>query len=118
MKLKLLFICTANISRSRTAEDLFAGRDDYEVQSAGFKQYSRTGQLVTQDLIDWADRIFVMDENNDHHLSQLREKFDIFDKDIYVLGIPDVYDRGDASLIAILKDKLRGIGGIEINRAS
>ncbi len=109
-RLKLLFICTANVSRSRTAEDLLKNSKYYEVQSAGIRQHELGGQLVTQELADWADRIFVMDENNDRHLSYLRKNLKVFGKDIYVLNIPDIYRRGDNVLVDLLKTKLNQYG--------
>jgi len=55
-KAKLLFICTANINRSRAAEDLFANSSRYEARSAGIIEHKVGGQVVRQELIDWADR--------------------------------------------------------------
>jgi len=113
-KLKLLFICTANINRSRTAEDILKNSPDYEVQSAGIIYHPAGGQVVTQELIDWADRIFVMDENNDRHLTSLRNNFNVFDKDAYVLNVPDIYNRGNSVLVELLKKRLASIGGIKV----
>ncbi len=109
-KQKLLFICTANVARSRTAEDMLRNSTQYEVRSAGLKQYQSTGQLVTQELLDWADTIFVMDEAHDHHLTLLRGKFNIKDKKVYILWINDIYPRGDKVLIETLKTKLACFG--------
>jgi len=113
-KIKVLFICTANISRSRTAEDLLLGSSVYEAKSAGFKWCEGTGQLVTQELVDWADRIIVMNENEDAHLTLLRSGFDVFSKDIYILDIPDRYRQGDPFLIMLLRDRLKNIAGINL----
>ena len=106
LKSRLLFICTANINRSRTAEDLFKNSDAYEVRSAGFIRHSLGGQVVTQELINWADKIFVMDEERDQHLSILRKKFTVDHKRVYVLDILDIYSRGNSRLIELLKSKL------------
>lgn len=105
---KLLFICMANISRSRTAEDLFTNSTQYEVQSAGIKWYERSRQMVSQGLLSWADKIFVMER---WQLEYLAVNFDIENKMVIVLDIPDIYGRGDKSLINILVSKL-GVFGI------
>src|SRR3989344_3074461 len=117
-KAKLLFICTANINRSRAAEELFFNSSKNEVQSAGFNfckvnEDRVTGQILNQKLVDWADIVFVMDETNDRHLTRLRAGFDVQNKDVVVLGIPDKYDRKDRNLSATLKKKLTG-HGIEV----
>ena len=109
-KSRLLFICTANLNRSRTAEDLLKKSDRYEVQSAGFRMINGSGQLVTQELVNWADRIFLMNEKFDAHLSLLRSNFDLTGKDVIVLDIADIYSRGNAVLIEILKSKLSNHG--------
>lgn len=104
---KLLFVCTANVSRSRTAEDLFKNSSQYEVQSAGIKWHELGGQMVSQGLINWADRIFVMESM---HLEYLSINFCIEDKSIVTLCIPDIYGRGDKNLIDILISKLKVSG--------
>lgn len=104
---KLLFICMANVSRSRTAEDLFKNSTQYEVQSAGIKWHQAGGQTLSQGLIGWADKIFVMER---WQLEYLSATFDIEDKRITVLDIPDIYGRGDVNLILILLSKLKELG--------
>jgi predicted protein tyrosine phosphatase len=103
-KLKLLFICTFNMSRSPTAEDLFVKSEIYDVKSAGLAPVAV--KKVTQDMIDWADKIFIMSERNDKHLTLLKSDFNINNKLVYDLDINDVYERNDPILIQILKDKL------------
>ena len=73
----------------------------------------RSGQLITQELVDWADWIFLMDEKDDAHLSRLRLLFKSEGKNIVVLEISDVYGRSDEILIGILKHKL-SLLGIEV----
>lgn len=109
-KPKLLFICTANINRSRTAEDLFAGSDKYEVKSAGLIEHRQGGQVVSHELVDWADRIFVMDETNGQHRTRLMRMFEMHGKEVNVLDIPDRYNRGEKFLIKLLKSKLAEFG--------
>lgn len=110
MKTKLLFICTANINRSRAAEDLFVGSNKYEAKSAGIIKHKLGGQAVRQELINWADIIFVMDEINDRHLTKLCVGFDVGDKIVFVLDIPDKFGRREGILSAMLREKLAGHG--------
>ena len=104
MKIKLLFICTYNITRSPTAEGLFSVSDKYEAKAAGIAPVAVI--KITQELIDWADKIFVMSEQVDKHLTFLRNNFDIKDKEVYDLDIDDIYGRDNPELIKILKEKL------------
>jgi predicted protein tyrosine phosphatase len=56
---KILFVCSANIDRSPTAENLFKNQAGLEVKSAGV---SKTAfKELTPEMIDWADKIFAMD---------------------------------------------------------
>ena len=103
---KLLFICTSNITRSPTCEDILRGSDIYETRSAGT---SFTAVVhVSQDLIDWADEVVVMCERTDKHATYLRENFVLGDKPIFDLDLPDfIYDkRGDPALVEDLKKRL------------
>ena len=106
---KLLFICTANISRSRTAEDILKNSSKYDVQSAGVEWHARGGQMVSQGLINWADRIFVMEVR---HLEHLYNCFCMEGKDkaVVFLDIPDNYGRGNPELIKLLISKLAEFG--------
>ncbi len=111
MKERLLFVCTANINRSRTAEeDLPWNHDRYEVKSAGIGIHSSGKRIVTQELIDWANIIFVMDEKMDRHKTILQTSFDLKGKEVVVLGIPDLYRKGEKLLIATLIAELESRG--------
>jgi len=99
-KTKLLFICTGNQDRSPTAEDLFRRSQDHEARSAGTSSFAV--QRVTQELIDWADKIFVMSELEDRHLSFLKANFKLKGKAVYDLEIPDRYERGSQELTNLI----------------
>lgn len=107
MKKKILFVCTSNQHRSPTAQSLLARHPHYEARSAGISPLS--AQVVTRELLEWADLIFVMDEQFDHHRRYLLERFPdlpgLADK-IIVLGIPDIYQRDDPELVRRLREKL------------
>ena len=61
---RILFVCTANVDRSRTAEDLYRDDPRYEVRSAGTAPFATTP--LTRDLLQWAERVFVMEGGGDH----------------------------------------------------
>ena len=100
---KILFVCSQNKLRSLTAETIYKDFPRYCVKSAGTNQGARV--RVTEGLIGWADRIFVMEKN---HLNILRKKYrEALDgKQLVCLHIPDDYDYMDADLIAVLKLRL------------
>lgn len=103
---KILFICTSNMTRSPTCEDILKGSTLYETKSAG------TGPLaivpVSQGLVDWADKIIVMCERTDKHATFLKEHFTLGDKKIIDLDLPDfIYTkRGEPALVKELTERL------------
>ena len=101
MTKKVLFVCTANIDRSPTAEDLLGQLNGFEVQSAGTWLHAR--RRITEELINWADIVFVMER---YHKEYLLDLSPVAKNKIVVLGIPDIYPRDDPELIRILKGKL------------
>jgi predicted protein tyrosine phosphatase len=103
-KTKLLFVCTGNRDRSPTAEELFRNSKDYEARSAGTSIFAV--RRVTQELIDWADKIFVMSELEDGHLTFLETHFDLKGKSVHDLNIPDRYEGGSQGLINLLASRL------------
>lgn len=106
MEKKVLFVCTANLQRSPTAENLFqdwGGR--WEAKSAGINPVPG-GTLLTQDLIDWADVILVMEAVQAYYLNS---QFRCDPSKLRVLGIRDRYSRNDPELIQELKEKVTPI---------
>lgn len=105
--IKVLFICTSNMTRSPTCEDIFKNSTIYETKSAGTAPHAVV--RVTQELIDWADIIIVMCERTDKHLTFLREHFYVNEKTIYDLDLEDfVYTQRDQpELVKVLKEKLK-----------
>ena len=99
----LLFICSRNKWRSRTAEDLYQNFPGYLAKSAGTEPGSR--QRVTEGFLGWADLIFVMEAK---HRDYLHNKFPeaIAGKRIINLRIPDDFTYNDPDLIDFLKASL------------
>ncbi len=105
MTQKILFVCTANLDRSKTAEDLVKDRPGFQVRSGGTWEWAR--RRVSAEDIEWADRIFVMED--EHKEAVLRISPEARGK-IAVLDIPDVYKRGEPELVALLKKRLADQG--------
>ena len=101
--MNILFVCTANKLRSPTAAAIFADTDGINVHSAGLDPAAP--QPVTDELVAWADRIYVMEN---HHRNKLRKKFRaaLGSRPVITLGIPDEYEFMQPELIAILKRRL------------
>ena len=106
---RILFVCTGNMDRSPTAESLLKGIEGFEVKSAGTWIHAR--RRISRDLIEWADRIFVMEE---HHKRAILSICPEAEGKITVLNIPDIYVRDDPELIRILKMKMREHLNIEL----
>ena len=100
----ILFVCTANIDRSRTAEDLYAVDPRYEVASAGTAPFATAP--LTRDLLRWADRVFVMSERDDRHHTLIRMRFPDLKLRIVDLDIEDRWRRGHPELVKLLLKKL------------
>lgn len=94
------------MTRSPTCEDILKGSEIYETKSAGTVEHAIV--RVSQDLIDWADIIFVMCERTDKHLTFLKNNFNLGTKKIIDLDLEDfIYDkRSEPGLVKELKERL------------
>ena len=99
---KLLFLCSRNQWRSRTAETIFWERPEVAVDSAGLNNDARVPLGPEQ--IEWADTILVMEPA---HRARLKRKFGehLAGKRIVVLDIPDNYTYMDPELVEILEKR-------------
>jgi predicted protein tyrosine phosphatase len=99
---KILFVCSANVDRSPTAEHIYKNHPGLEVKSAGVGMFAN--QQVTEDLIQWADIVLCME---DWHEQIIRNDYKILisEKIIDYLNIDDDYRRMDPELINIIKEK-------------
>ncbi|UTW03088.1 hypothetical protein KDX31_17445 [Amphritea atlantica] len=103
--MNILFLCTANLQRSRTAEDLFRPQFKQHVfRSAGLseKECTRNGSaLCTEALLKWADTIYVFEPM---HLERIRQHTgELYMKKIQCLHIEDIYQYMQPKLISELK---------------
>ncbi|MEM6321835.1 MAG: protein tyrosine phosphatase [Bacteroidota bacterium] len=98
--MNLLFVCSKNQWRSRTAETIFKNNGTHQVKSAGTSNTARI--KLTQWHLDWADLIFVMEQK---HRIIIQSNFQIASSDerLIVLDIPDEYPYMDEALIAELE---------------
>lgn len=99
---KVLFVCSANLDRSPTAEELFNRWNGWEAKSAGVNP-ALGRRPLTQDLIDWASAIFVMEQS---HADYVRTHFACGNRKIRVLDISNRFLNGDPDLIKELKSKV------------
>jgi len=92
---RVLFVCTANLQRSPTAEDLFQGwKGTWEAKSAGIMPDPGCRPL-TRELIEWADLIIAMEPI---HGQYIIAHYPSSRKKLHVLNIADVYFRNDPEL--------------------
>lgn len=106
--MKILFICSANKDRSKTAEDFFSeSYQNYQFDSAGTNQKicHQLGTNFIEDYqLEWADKIYLMESK---HLTAIKKLFpNHYHKKIEVLHIKDIYEYGAKDLIEILKHKV------------
>jgi predicted protein tyrosine phosphatase len=100
---KILFICGKNRRRSPSAEEIFAGMDGIDVSSAGTSVDARC--QISADLLEWADRVFVMEESQRRYLkAHFAQR--LRDKKIVCLNIPDRYGYMQPELVTVLRAKV------------
>jgi predicted protein tyrosine phosphatase len=107
MMKKILFVCSANKQRSKTASDYFSEKfTAYEFDSAGtnHKICNKEGtQPLTEALMQWADLVIVMEEKHSRIITKNGGSH--FRKKIKVLSIPDRYKYYQKELILLLEMK-------------
>jgi predicted protein tyrosine phosphatase len=107
---KVLFVCSRNRRRSPTAEVLFSSLPGIEVASAGASPDAEN--VVSADLIEWAEVIFAMESV---HKRKLRQRYGhlLRTRRVIVLDIQDDYKYMDKRLIALLNDAVTPYLGLE-----
>jgi len=106
--MNILFLCTANIQRSKTAEELFrAANSDHQYKSAGLseKYVSKANStLCTVEMLQWADQIYVFEQQ---HIDRIEKHTDdAFLLKIINLHIPDDYQYFQRELVLQLLEKV------------
>ncbi len=107
----ILFICSANKDRSKTADDFFSDRyKEFKFNSAGtnWKLCDQLGtQMLTKELLERADIIIAME--NKHRVLIKKDHSYIDHNKIEVLQIQDRYHYFQNELIDILRQKVTPI---------
>jgi len=99
-EMNILFVCSKNKWRSRTAETIFKNTLNHQVKSAGTDEGARV--KITAKHLTWADLVFVMEKKHKKIIEQnFQSHFD--PGKIIVLDIPDEYQYMDEELILSLK---------------
>lgn len=101
----LLFVCTSG-KRASVAVGIFEGNEYCEARAAGFNPFNSSMNL-TGEKIKWAGTIFVFDETNEFHKTQLLRKFPEAEegREIIVLGVPGALYK-DEELEELIREKL------------
>ena len=73
-KIKILFVCTMNYQRSRTAEEIYKTDERFDIRSAGVAKDAFVS--IDMEHLTWADFIIVMEKAHRH---KIRRQF----KEIY-----------------------------------
>ena len=101
-RFRVLFVCSANMQRSPTAEKIYRNDARLEVRSAGVRAGAK--RRISENDLRWADVVFVMERE---HKSAIKTRFECIPgfpfPPIEVLDIPDEFDFMDAGLVEMLK---------------
>ena len=104
----ILFVCSANIQRSKTAEDFFSERySRHEFRSAGtnIKLCQKEGtNPLTEEALEAADTIFVMESKHQKWINQ--NSIGKHGNKIILLNIPDRFKYYQKELIQLLEDQV------------
>jgi len=104
----ILFLCTANLHRSRTAEDYFkslGGNNSFQSAGLSEKYCSKYGtRLCTVELLKWADSIYVMEPMHQERIVEYAG--DHYSDKITVLNIDDIYQYMQPELLDELKSNV------------
>jgi len=107
--MNILFVCSANKLRSKTADDYFSV--EYPMlnfQSAGtnHKICQKEGTTpLEEEMMNWADVVYVME--NKHRKEINNHVGGKYNKKIFVLNIKDDYEYYQKELIELLNNKLK-----------
>ena len=105
-KKKILFVCTYNKMRSKTAEAVYKDDDRFQVKSAGVDDFAAVP--VSLELLAWADIVLVMEED---HRQWLEVHFPMVVPHIKIicLDIPDLYGFMNEELIELVKKRVEKV---------
>lgn len=99
-RIRTLFICYYNRKRSATAERLFGRDPALDVRSAGTSDEAMV--QVNERMLDWADVVFIMEDEQRRELTRLFPKHPALNR-LICLEIPDKYEFLDPELVTLLQ---------------
>ena len=100
--MRVLFVCHYNRKRSATAERVFGKDPGLEVKSAGTSEDALV--RVNQRMLDWADVVFIMDEEQRRGLARMFPGHAALGR-LVCLDIQDQYEFLDPELVALLRER-------------
>ncbi|WP_448549769.1 arsenate reductase/protein-tyrosine-phosphatase family protein [Thalassotalea fusca] len=105
--MNILFLCTSNIQRSKTAEELFrAANNNHQYKSAGLSEKyvkKANSTLCTIELLIWADQIYVFEQQ---HIERIQKHTgEAFLPKIINLHIPDDYQYFQRELVLLILER-------------
>ncbi|WP_323788992.1 phosphotyrosine protein phosphatase [Psychroserpens sp.] len=106
--MNILFVCSANKQRSKTAEDYFSSKNlNHNFHSVGTNQKicNKEGtNFITENDLVWADLVYTMEEKHRKIINKHSNR--IFNSKIKVLHIPDIYKYYQKELLELLDCKV------------
>jgi predicted protein tyrosine phosphatase len=107
--MNILCICNQGENRSRTTAEILASLDKYKVLYDGFykdrlNELTNKRELFNSKNLDWANKIIVFEDIHEELLKKYGYSY--WGKS-YNLGIEDMYNYNQKSLILIVKEKLK-----------
>jgi predicted protein tyrosine phosphatase len=99
---RILFLCRYNRMRSATAERIFSKRPDLDVRSAGTSPDALA--RVNAQMLDWADLIFIMDNQQRRALQRRFTGHPALER-LICLDIPDEFGFLQPELIQLLETR-------------
>lgn len=100
--IRTLFICHYNRKRSATAERVFGKDPALDVLSAGTSEEALV--QVNQRMLEWADVVFVMDDEQCRELARMFPGHPAVGR-VICLNISDNYHFLDPELVAMLEER-------------
>lgn len=101
--MNLLFICSINKVRSRTAEVVFNNSSEHNAKSAGIS--ANAVVPVSSELLNWAEIVFVMEDTHEEYL-RINFADETRYKEIVNLEINDLYYFMQPELVSTIKEKV------------
>ena len=106
--MNVLFVCTANVDRSRTAHHIFEKeKPEHSYKSCGTSNRWTTQEgttLITAELCEWAELIVCMEEKHEQHITEAFGP--VFTKKVRTIDLEDYEIYMSDTLISILREKI------------